>query len=318
MLTIRKILFPTDFSPCAESAFAHASTLARQYKAELHILHVGIWPMMIPSYGLDTLYPAFEDGRVMDQISDAAKEQLHKHACLDTVTDLDVAEAFVTGDAAGPAILEYAAENDVDLIVMGTHGRRGIRKWMMGSVAQEVVRYAVCPVFTVNPDSIGENGLDVSRILVPVDFSEQTDPLVRVAKALAETYESAIDLLHVVAHVNLPLVYGVEAIYPAVDEVIIRSKEALDALAAGAQGPASKITTHVLSGDPAHQIASFAEQEDIDLIVLATHGFTGVERLLLGSVAEKVIRSATHPVFTVNSFGKSLLPENSSDAGAPS
>ncbi len=313
MLSIQKILFPTDFSQCAESAFAHATALAKRYEAELHIVHVVIWPMMIPSYGLDTLYPAFEDGRVIDNLKQAAGEQLSAHSSRARLGSINVVEAQITDDAAGPAILSYAEDHDVDLIVMGTHGRKGIKKWMLGSVTQEIIRHARCPVFTVNPDTVGDEGLDVKRLLVPVDFSEHAEPLVRYAKSLAAAYDAGMDLLHVIAHVNLPLVYGVEAIYPGAEEVMDRSRSALLHLAQNAEGPDVDVNVVVQGGDPAHQILTYAERHDMDLIVLCTHGFTGVERLLLGSVAEKVVRAAAHPVFTIHSFGKSLLPESATD-----
>ncbi len=308
MLAIRRILFPTDFSECAEGAFAHAAALASQYGAELHVLHVVIWPVMIPSYGLDTLYPAFDDGRLVEQLKGAAEEQIQSYLGSPLTKGVRVFTEQVSGDAAAPAILAYADERDIDLIVMGTHGRRGIRKWMMGSVVQEVVRRSECPVFTVTARAAEETVPTVRRILAPVDFSEQAEPLVSYAKMLAEGYGAELDLLHVVAHVNLPLVYGVEAVYPGVDELMNRSTAAIRNLAETAGGPDVPIRVHVVSGDPAQQILEFAESHDTGLIIIATHGFTGVERLLLGSVAEKVVRAASHPVFTVKSFGKSLLP----------
>jgi nucleotide-binding universal stress UspA family protein len=144
-------------------------------------------------------------------------------------------------------------------------------------------------------------------VLVPVDFSEPAHEAARHARALAEVYGARVDLLHVVDEVLLRPVYApLRGSFQLDREEVVAQAEAELRRFADALG--GEAALHVRVGHPALGILDFAAEEGVDLIVIGSHGRSGIERLFLGSVAEKVIRMAPCPVFTVRTFGRSILP----------
>jgi nucleotide-binding universal stress UspA family protein len=212
------------------------------------------------------------------------------------------------------------AEHNVDLVVMGTHGRQGLDRLLSGSVSEEVVRQSTCPVFTVLGRDEPQPGPEIQSVLAPVDFSEPARLGLAHARELAQVYDATLDLMHIVEDVVFPSVYGIDPIAPQLPDVQQRAAEALERMADEVIGGAVPTNLHVIAGYAARDIIDFADENDTGLIAMATHGRTGLERFLIGSVTEKVIRSASCPVFTVKPFGKSLLPASvlSSDADAAS
>ena len=202
------------------------------------------------------------------------------------------------------AILAYAAQEAVDLIVMGTHGRRALDRLLLGSVAAKVVRLAECPVFTVGFEAASWEKGAARRILVPVDFSDHARLALAYARDLAAMYGAHLDLLHVIEETALTAAYGMEPVVAQIPDVEGPARKALERLVQDVGGPEVPYTVHVTVGHPAYEIAEFAERQRIDLIVIATHGLTGIKRLLLGSVAEHVVHRAPCPVFTVKGFGE--------------
>ncbi len=304
MLDIDTILFPTDFSSVAEDAFAHAAHLALQSGATICVFNV-----LTPGEGdgsnpMDFLPVQPVEG---DAVDGAAPQRMEVRTVTQERGTVPVVYAQTESTTPETAIVEHATEHDVDLVVMGTHGRKGMDRLLSGSVAEEVVRQAPCPVFTVlAQDDRAETPID--RVLVPVDLSEQSALVVDHAAALADTYGAPIDLLHVVEEAAFPSAYGMDPLTPSQPDVQERAGEALEALVAEIENVDVPINTHVLAGYAARDIVDFATEHAADLIVMATHGRTGLQRFLIGSVAEKVVRSAPCPVFTVKSFGKSLVP----------
>ena len=293
MLTFRTILFPTDFSECAEHAFAQAAALAAQYDAELHVLNVVVPHHEDPDNPMNYLQDL--DLSVMKQ--DVVGT--HQHDGVRLVHDQHI------GLSPAAGILEYADRHDVDLIVMGTHGRRGVGRLLMGSVAEEVVRLSTCPVLTVG--AADDCKRPIHRVLAPVDFSESSQAVLTHAKELAAAFDAHLDVLHILTEVSMPGVYGIDTIQIATPEVRQRVREGLIAAIEDSPGADVPYEVHLMVGFPARDSVDFAELHQTDLVVLATHGRTGLKRLMLGSVAENIVRLAPCPVFTVKSFGTSLL-----------
>lgn len=152
-MQLKKILMPTDFSSCAGSALGHAVALAEQFGAELHLLHVVVLHQddpHNPGYtfpGLDELHQRMEE---------VASSEMQRWVADPRAAGLKVVEAQTRHIAAAPAILDYAARENIDLIVLGTHGRRGLRRFLLGSVTEEVVRSASCPVLTYREEKDGD------------------------------------------------------------------------------------------------------------------------------------------------------------------
>jgi nucleotide-binding universal stress UspA family protein len=299
MIHLNRLLFPTDGSDCAEQARHHAFYLADRFAAALHAIHVEEREAELS----DVI-----DIREADVLADL-------HAPMDgdaRVAEPRVQEHRVVHASAVDGILSYAAEHDANLIVMGTHGRSGLRRLVLGSVAEEVVRRAPVPVLTVGRGAKPPEAMDAGHLLVPVDFSERQDRLVAHARELALAYGMTLTLLHVVDVESLPEVYGVYADPPEPGELADRTAEALEERAADLRARGVDVTVEVRNGHPAEETLDAADELDVDLLAIATHGRSGVERILLGSVAEKVIRRAPCPVFTVKSFGQSLVLEDDS------
>ena len=200
------------------------------------------------------------------------------------------------GIAVAPAIVEYAEAEEIDLIVLGTHGRRGLRRFLLGSVAEEVVRTAGCPVVTV-PHEDARHTDSIERIVVPFDFSADSVWALETAKELAATYGSRLDVVHAIMP---PMAAGGVADSPLPSGVWVdiekKIREDLVQRVESTAGPEVPIETHVLEGRAAGRITKFAEEMGADLIVIGSHGLSGLRRFLLGSVSERVVRSAHCPV----------------------
>ena len=307
MLTIKRILYPTDFSKCATHALPHTLHLAERHAAELHLLHAVVLHDADPDSAIHRL-PNMEE---LYQLLEEHADQEMESTVRERGKNLSVKRAQVRGISAAGAILDYAADNDIDLIVMGTHGRRGLRRLLLGSVAEEVVRLAPCPVLTV-PEREMRAGLaadSVTQIVVPVDFSQHAHLAIAYARSLATLYKAQLHLMHVVDEVVYPDFYP--PVMPAGtaqnDDLRQQSETRLRDLAAKFETSGVRANVYVRSGRAAPAIAAFAEQLAADLIVIASHGLTGIRHMLLGSVTEQVVRRATCSTLTVKSFGKQLI-----------
>jgi len=212
--------------------------------------------------------------------------------------DVAVTKAYMQGAAPGPLVIEYAEEQAVDLVVMGTHGRRGLKRMLVGSVAEEVVHEASCSVMTVREKQQTPNQPSIDRILVPVDLSGFAAPLYRAAMDIAEVHGAGVDLLHVVEPLPYPrpLVGGI-SVHDLVPDPTERSAELLSQLADEEARTDVAVTTHTAEGHAAETIVEQASSLDSDLIIMASQGMSGIERLLLGSVTARVMRRAQCPVF---------------------
>ena len=307
MINVKKILCPIDVFPCSGQAFERALQLAEMYGAELHMLHA------IVLHQNDVQYPTmsvvdYED--IYQYLEDHARMEM-RVAVASREDRANIVIVGKRGMSAADVILEYADANDMDLIVMGTHGRRGLGRLFLGSVAEKVVRSIECPVLTVR-EGKDHAATRVGTILVPVDFSEHSKAALIHAKELAATYGSKLQLLHVIEESPYPEFYGMGDLPDRMRRKSLKERaiREMEQLCDECGGPGIEPEVHILSGHPARDIVRFARDNESDLIVLASHGLTGLEHLLLGSVAEKVVRMAQCPVFTVKAFGKSLTSES--------
>ena len=287
----RNILAATDFSETAERAAALAGTLARRFSADLHLLHVVVLieDSALDAGGRDQLERLLVTGE------EARRELLEKSP---GSHDPSVTPHLVRGIDPDEVIVETASNLGCELIVMGTHGRRGLSHFLLGSVAERVVRTSPAPVLTLRADAVVEPD-GIARILVPYDFSEASAEAVRQAAAWANALDAEITLLHVVEPVVYPEFYSVDVLP---DDLMMRlttrSEEALDKAAAELLEGRS-CTTLVEVGRAADTIVNLADPERFDLVVMATRGLSGLEHVLLGSVAESVLRRSKVPMLTV-------------------
>jgi nucleotide-binding universal stress UspA family protein len=288
-----KILVATDFSTTAESAERLALQLARSLGAELHLLHVRVIledPLMAEEKHLQI-------ERLMSSVDDATREAFERNHL--NRPDVAVHTHLVRSASAAEAITETARELGCDLIVMGTHGRRGIKHLLLGSVAENVVRCVDVPVLTVRP-MIDVSDFGPKRILVAHDFSDRSKEAVRMAGAWADALDAELSLLHVVEPVVYPDYYAINiASSDTMTRLRDRAVDALDRVA-GEVLDNRNVTTTVVIGRAAEIITSEAEGSGADLVVMGTRGLTGIEHLVLGSVAEAVLRRCPAPLLAVS------------------
>ena len=181
---------------------------------------------------------------------------------------------------------------------MGSHGRRGVRRILVGSVTEEVVREGSAPVLTVHRESEAP-GAGYARILVPVDFSARTEAQLRLAAELAGRFDSCLDIVHVIDPPTMPDLYvPFEHMVVDIAGTTTKALEELSGLTAELSRD-FEVSTEVLVGRAAPEIAEHAESSGADLIVIPTHGHSGLDRVLLGSVAEGVLRRAECPVLVL-------------------
>lgn len=305
-MKIEKILFPTDFSEPSRAALPRALWWAREFGAELHMLHALVLHGDDPA-NPEAAFPDLEEA--YEKLRTRASRRMEETAGPADEAEVTVKKVKRRGIDAAGVILEYAREEEMDLIVLATHGRRGIRRLLVGSVAEEVVRLAARPVLTVRTDGPGEHEGPPREILVPVDFSEHADRGLAYGQALARRTGARLHALHVLPATFFPDAYFAEAaeIRAMVKAARERVPEELDRHVRRVLGEDTDVTIHLEAGAPAVTIAAVAEELGIDLLVMASHGRTGLDRMLIGSVAEGVVRRVPCPVLTVKVFGRDPL-----------
>lgn len=296
MIRIARILCPIDFSKCSKIALQNAIELARKTNAQLHLFHA-ILMYEDDSYKPDDRLP---DNIVSYELIEEISNQKLKNVAEDHAGDtIKIVTASSRAFSAAEEILNYAGENEIDLVMMGTHGRTAMSHLLLGSVAERVIRMAKCPVMTFRKDAKNLN--THQKILVPIDFSEHSKLALRYALELAEIYQSEITLLHAFEQQIHPSFYaaGKTSIFEIDSDL---KKRATDAMVKfrSELGKADIKTNYALAeGAAYHEIIEYAKNENFDLLVIATHGLRGLQHFLIGSTTEKVIRHAEIPVLTV-------------------
>ncbi len=297
-MNIRKILFPTDFSGPSNRALDHALVLAHRFNASLVMLHVEV------PYATDPNNPRFEFPK-LEELFDAIHEQVDKRLGdpeLPVVSgDIEIKHEVKRAVSAAPEILSFAEDNEIDMIVMGTHGRTGLGHFLLGSTAERVVHGAKIPVLTIHHGEdvlLGHQG-KYETILVPIDFSEASRDALKAGAELADKFSSKLLVLHVVEPVLSPQNLFAGDLSPVVidSELSLRSQEAFEEFAAGLVPKETEI--HLRSGISHKEIIAEAKEQKTDLVVMADQGWSAVERWLLGGTTEKVIRRSPVPVLTV-------------------
>ncbi|QLH82098.1 universal stress protein [Halosimplex pelagicum] len=284
------ILIPTDGSDGATVAFNHALDIATTHDATIHILNVADTTRdsitQIRGDVVDTLET--EGDEIVLDAADRAQQR-----GLTTKTDVLQGEPYST-------IVDYAEARDVGLIVMPTHGRRGLERFLLGSTTERVVRRADTPVLTIRPDEDITVTYPYQDILLPTDGSDCATDALTTGIDVATAEKATLQLLSVVNMTSLGadvlIQMQMEALEESANTII---EEATDH--AETEGVDS-VSGSVEFGSSIHRaILSHIEEHDVDLVVVGTHGRTGFDRYVLGSVTEKLVRTSPVPVLTVRS-----------------
>lgn len=300
MLRIKNILFPTDFSKCAGQALQHALFLTKYYRARLHMLHLIVLHQEDPHNPAHSFPYPKELHEILKKMA-TERMSIDLQATNEDEKEVDVIFEELRGFSATDLILQYADEHDIDLIVMGTHGRRGLGYMFLGSIAQEVVRKASCPVYTIRESERPQPYRRIDKILSPVDFSDHSKTAISAAREVAKLYSARLQLLHVIEDRIHPAFYasGKETLLEINPDIVDYSQKAMKRIFGESPGPDIAADFKVVTGPVVNEILRYVHCNNIDLIVIATHGLSSLKHFLLGSVAEKVIRRATCPVLAV-------------------
>ncbi|MGL4552522.1 MAG: universal stress protein [Gemmataceae bacterium] len=304
---IRTLLVPLDGSEFGEHALPLAASLARHYGATLHLVHVHQPAPALPEAGFEVtdLFDLHLQEDALAYLADV-KRRLGEAGDVPLTTAL-LKDADVVG-----ALRAYADEHAAEYVVMATHGRGALGRWWYGSVADELARTLTRPVLTVRP---GEGKADLRRrpqlksIVLALDGTGFAEQIIEPAVQLGEPFRATFSLVHVCPPVlrssYLPEGTTFQGLkHSALEHVASLQRKAeqdcqayLDGVAARLAGRGLNCTTDVpLAEEPAEGILAVAKARHADLIALETHGRSGLSRLFVGSVADKIVRGGDFPV----------------------
>jgi nucleotide-binding universal stress UspA family protein len=301
---LRTIVVPLNGSTFGEQALPWALSLARQAKAAVHIMHV--------HRALEATYAEMQifDESLDHQIREQERAYVETMAKKLAGAGVPISGVNQDGEIA-PALREYAVAVSADLLVMTTHARGPMARFWLGSVADESLRDAPCPILLVHPHDQAvdlQQAMTIKNILVPLDGSPFAEQVLELALSLGKLYGAAYALLRVIQPIQamtMPVGAGsfgemahrmMERLDVLQEQLRKEAQEYLDGVAARLRAQGLTVTTQVATAEqPGVAILQHA-RPPVDLIALETHGRRGLARLFLGSVADKVVRGATVPV----------------------
>lgn len=288
-----RILFPTDGSDVAGAVLDHVLDLAVDVDATLDVLNVA-------DTNRDSV--ARIDGEVVDVLEGEGEAIVE--AAADRARDRGVpVETDVLQGDPYRTIVDYADTRDVGLVAMPSRGRRTLDRFLLGSVTERVVRRSDVPVLTIRPDDDVDARYPYRNVFVPTDGSESANAALAAATDVASTADAGLHLLHVIEETGFSLDFGSaddedEAVEAEANEILETAAEtARDA-------PVGSVTTAIERGSVHEETLAYVDDHEVDLVVVGTHGRTNLDRYLLGSVAEKLVRSSPVPVMTVREYDR--------------
>jgi nucleotide-binding universal stress UspA family protein len=304
MIEIRRILCPIDFSDYSRRALDHAIAIARWYESTVTVLQVFS----------SAPVAAFGPGPVVFQpivLTEGDRDQLladtRAFAEMESAPGITIEAVVREGDAAA-GILEQAAGMRADLLVIGTHGRSGFERVLLGSVTEKVLRKANCPVLTVPkrlPDAVPAGPVLYKRILCPVDFSDSSLHALKYAISMAQEADGQLTVLYVEAH-ELENAADVEDIVSdagmTIGSFVKQREEALRRRLQEVVATAPEFCTVeslMTHGKPWREVLRIAAERQSDLIVMGVQGRGAADLLFFGSTAQHVVREASCPVMTL-------------------
>ena len=288
-----RILCPTDFSEFSDMAFRYALLLAQHNRAKLFVQHVvELWRHPEAAFAPAHYYEEFR-GHLLHK----GEEELRKFVTSNADNGIQP-ERVVGQGMAADSILALAEAQKADLIVMGTHGRRGFDRLMVGSVTERVLRKASYPVLAVHkpsPDFLSsreqQDPVHLNRILFCTDFSENSERALSHALSLTGEYGAELTLLHVLSDIPNE---------SSIDEATATAMEQLDNLIPPEKPKAGKIRSMVRRGSAYQQIIQLALEARTDMVIMAVRGRGALNLAVFGSTTYRVIQLGPCPVLAVH------------------
>lgn len=293
----KKILVPLDGSELAEIALPYAVELAGRLNAEVILLHV-CESAEEQYHNMHQLY--------MQKMVGSIKRRIRNYLEKPGAKSIGVKSAILFGHPA-EQILDYADKEHTNLIVIATHGLSGIRRWVLGSVADKVVNATKQPLILIRASGIHHHVLQkvrMNKMLVTLDGSKESELVIPYIEELASRLNGEVVLFQAVTPPSpVYAVPGYTAQLPyTTAQVELWKAEAeayLKNMADDFKRRRIKVKSKVRIGDAAHEIIKFADEEHADLVAMSTHGRSGITRWALGSTADKVLRAGNTSLFLV-------------------
>ncbi len=299
-MELNRVMVTTDFSELASTAYGPAGELAGRFGAELYVVHA--------AESLPPFYYMNLEGVVTDVPKDAYLDDLERRLTREAAErpDLRAANAtprLVCGRSPQGELNRLAHEESIDLAVIATHGRTGLGHCILGSFAEKLLRVLTVPVLVCPKSGATEFPRHCQRVLVPIDFSEQARAVFPAVRLWAREYGCQFTFFHVLPPIpytvgRLPAAFGNHAVRQAFFEAPDRAHEEFERLRRQ-ELPGVDAEFLIGEGAPASEILRLAANGGYQLAMISTHGWTGFQHLVLGSVAEKFVRQASVPVLTV-------------------
>ena len=295
MISLKKILVPVDFSEPSKKAVTYAITLAEQFEARLILAHI-VPQSTALLYAFPTELPEVEK----DQYA-TAKHEIGKLVPVERAARLNLQTIVKIGNIEAE-LLGIVNDEAVDLVVLGTRGRRQLARWFIGSVTEHMLRKVSVPVLTVShvePEKHAIGFASLKRILYATDLSESSSAGLYYAIELARACKAQLTVLHAVDDDDRTLWGPAWVAHFDRDKLLEESRRKLDELVAPEKAPELQIEKLVVEGKPFRKIIEVADQSGMDIIILNLQSKSVLERALLGSTAERVVRLARTPVLSV-------------------
>jgi nucleotide-binding universal stress UspA family protein len=291
---IKKILCATDFSDCSIAAVRYGIALATELNAFLYVCHVVDVPFA-GMYGEANPDPVQLERRSMA----FARDQMQ-----DLIGDVHLKwEPIVTIGHTADEIARIAAEKRVGLVISGTHGRSGIRRFLLGSVTERLMRVVACPLMVIrgSEGTIDKIGFRLKKILVGCDFSPFSELAVQHAVNLAQEFESELHLVHVLEWSAYRDVIrtGQEMLEDIRSDLAVQMREKLEQMVPAEAKNWCRPVMSMVAGRPDEELAKYALVNDIDLIAVGVRGRGLVETLFVGSNTDRLIRESPCAVLSV-------------------
>jgi len=299
-----RILVPLDTSELAEVALPYAEQMAGRLGSEITLMSV--------SHSAGEKEQRVFRSYIQETVA-VTKERANRYLEKPTGQDVKVESAILVGNPA-EEIVDYAERENIDVIVMATHGRSGIGRWALGSVADKVLRATERPVVLIRAKGARSDMLKkgvFKRALVPLDGSKESEAVIPYIEELASMLGAEVTLLQVMAVVYHVYISGdAPAQVPYTEEEMKPLKASaesyLEKVGSGLRGKGVTTKCQVRVGAAGHEIIRLADEIGADIVAMSTHGRSGVGRLVFGSVAEKVVRTGNTPVLLVRTPGASV------------
>lgn len=300
MSGLNKILVPIDFSEYSEYALTYANAFVQKFGGAIDCVHVVDMGFMNDG-AVDGVYVSSADlHRSTEAIKAEAQTHLDHFVKKEHLLGTDITPHLKSGHA-GEEITQLADDLGSDIIILATHGRSGFDRLVFGSTCDKVVRTSKVPVLAIKHpehEALNEDGsLKINAILCPLDFSEFSHSALPMAAMIAGGLGAKMILAHVVdARFDYPEWTAQVAINNS-QELAKSAETNLQKAAADIDG--IEIETFVSIGVPHRELNEKIKESNIDLVVMPTHGRKGISHALLGSIAEKMVRTSSCPVLTV-------------------